>query len=93
MLPSPSALAFFISCELFRTGTDASCTHGLCLEVPLEFIITAGNKAFSTVPLALSQEQKSTTKAQKQSSLPAEINENFVLDFAGARLSASVFVL
>lgn len=57
LLCSHSNLAYFISYKLFRIETDASCTHGLCLEVPLEFIITMGNRAFSNVTLALSQEQ------------------------------------
>lgn len=57
LLCFPSNLAYFISYKLFRTETDASCTHGLCLEVPLEFVITMGNRAFSNVALALSQEQ------------------------------------
>lgn len=46
LLISPVNLPYFISYKLFRTETDASGTHGLYLEMPLEFIITIGNSLF-----------------------------------------------
>lgn len=57
LLSSPANLSYFISYKLFRTETDASGTHGLYLEMPLEFIITIGNRAFSNVTLTRSQGQ------------------------------------